>query len=103
MPHMKSARIRDDIDDLAKKEADVMSRSLAQQLDCRGRVGEGMESAEVISDRTRLTCVASDLRRRERVFMKLGLVSQKAMYLIEPRLARAAKLTFPPDSALDAR
>src|SRR5882762_8842644 len=102
MRRMKSARISDEIYDLAQQEAAVMSRSIAQQLEHWARIGAAIESAGVTHDQIR-RIVGGDLRMRERTFMKLGLASQKDMYLVEPRLAAAAKLTFPPDSALDAR
>jgi hypothetical protein len=99
---MKSIRIADEVYSLAQQEAAVMSRSIAQQLEHWAKLGAALESAGVTHDQMR-RILGGDLRVRERVFMKLGLATQESMALIPPAAARSARVTMPPDSALDAR
>ena len=99
---MKSIRISDDAYALAQQEAALMSRSIAQQLEHWARLGAALELAGVTQDQLR-RILGGDLRTRERVFMKLGLAGQDSMALVPRAAARSARVTMPPDSALDAR
>src|SRR5438128_923477 len=99
---MKSIRIADHIYDLAQQEAALMSRSIAQQLEHWAQLGAALESAGVTQDQMR-SILGGDLRVRERIFMKLGLAHQDSMALIPRAVARSARVTMPPDSALDSR
>ncbi len=79
-----------------------MSRSIAQQLEHWAQLGAALEAAGVTLGQVR-SMLGGDLRARERVAMKLGWATQESMYLIPPAMARAAKLTMPDVSALDAQ
>ncbi len=79
-----------------------MSRSIAQQLEHWAKLGAALEMAGVTQDQVR-RILGGDARIRERVFMKLGLATQESMALIPRTVARNARVTMPPDSALEAR
>lgn len=102
MPLMKSIRISDAWYAQVQQEAALMSRSIAQQIEHWARIGAALESAGVTQDQVR-AILGGDLRARERAFMKLGLASPASMLLIPPEAARRAKVSLPPDKALDAR
>lgn len=99
---MKSIRIGDEWYAQVQQEAALMSRSIAQQLEHWARIGAALEAAGVTQDQVR-AILGGDLRVLERAFMKLGIQSQNSMLLIPPELARAAKVSLPPDRALDAK
>jgi hypothetical protein len=99
---MKSIRISDEWYAQVQQEAALMSRSIAQQIEHWARIGAALESAGVTQDQVR-AILGGDLRARERAFMKLGLASPASMLLIPPEAARRAKVSLPPDKALDAR
>ena len=99
---MKSIRIADQWYAQVQQEAALMSRSIAQQLEHWARIGAALESAGVTQDQVR-AILGGDLRVRERAFMKLGLTSQASLLLIPPEMAGRAKVSLPPDKALDTR
>src|SRR5256885_15195880 len=99
---MKSIRISDDAYALVQQEAALMSRSIAQQLEHWAKLGAALELAGVTQDQVR-RILGGDLRIRERVFMKLGVAGQDSMALVPRAVARSARVTMPPDSALDAQ
>ena len=97
---MKSIRISDELFDLARDESGALSRSIAQQLEHWAKVGAALEQAGVTQEQVR-RILGGDLRVRERVFMKLGLLKQVDMYLISPEKARSAVLKAPRTESLD--
>ena len=97
---MRSIRISDELFDLARDESGVMSRSIAQQLEHWAKIGAALEQAGVTQQQVR-RILGGDLRVRERVFMKLGLLKQVDMYLISPEKARSAVLKAPRIESLD--
>ena len=97
---MRSIRISDELFDLARDESGTMSRSIAQQLEHWAKIGAALEQAGVTQDQVR-RILGGDLRVRERVFMKLGLLKQVDMYLIRPEKARSAVLKAPRTESLD--
>ena len=97
---MRSIRICDELFDLARDESGVMSRSIAQQLEHWAKIGAALEQADVTQEQVR-RILGGDLRVRERVFMKLGLLKQVDMYLIPPEKARSAVLKAPRIESLD--
>jgi len=97
---MKSIRISDELFDLARDESGALSRSIAQQLEHWAKVGAALEQAGVTLEQVR-RILGGDLRVRERVFMKLGLLKQVDMYLISPEKARSAVLKAPRTESLD--
>lgn len=97
---MRSIRISDELFDLARDESGVMSRSIAQQLEHWAKIGAALEQAGVTQEQVR-RILGGDMRVRERVFMKLGLLKQVDMYLIRPEKARSAVLKAPRTESLD--
>src|SRR3977135_840279 len=97
---MRSIRISDELFDLARDESGAMSRSIAQQLEHWAKIGAALEQADVTQEQVR-RILGGDLRVRERVFMKLGLLKQVDMYLIPPEKARSAVLKAPRIESLD--
>ena len=91
---MKSIRISDDLFLLARTESETMSRSIAQQLEHWARIGAAIERSGVTQDQVHQV-LGGDARARERLFMKLGLVSQESMLLIPRDRARQATVRFP--------
>jgi hypothetical protein len=97
---MRSIRISDELFDLARDESGVMSRSIAQQFEHWAKIGAALEQAGVTQEQVR-RILGGDMRVRERVFMKLGLLKQVDMYLIAPEKARSAVLKAPSTESLD--
>jgi len=97
---MRSIRISDELFDLARDESGTMSRSIAQQLEHWAKIGAALEQAGVTQEQVR-RILGGDMRVRERVFMKLGLLKQVDMYLIRPEKARSAVLKAPRTESLD--
>jgi hypothetical protein len=97
---MRSIRISDELFDLARDVSGAMSRSIAQQLEHWAKIGAALEQAGVTQEQVR-RILGGDLRVRERVFMKLGLLKQVDMYLIPPEKARSAVLKAPRIESLD--
>jgi ParD-like antitoxin of type II bacterial toxin-antitoxin system len=99
---MKSVRISDDLFALARSESSAMSRSIAQQLEHWAKIGAALEQAGVTQEQLR-KILGGDLRVRERVFMKLGLLQQANAYLIPRAEARSFMLKAPSPESLDMR
>jgi hypothetical protein len=99
---MKSVRISDDLFELARSESSAMSRSIAQQLEHWAKIGAALEQAGVTQEQLR-KILSGDMRVRERVFMKLGLLKQADLYLIPPAEARSFALKAPSPESLDLR
>jgi len=97
---MRSIRISDELFDLARDESAAMSRSIAQQFEHWAKIGAALEQAGVTQEQVR-RILRGDMRMRERVFMKLGLLKQVDMYLIPPKKARNAVLKAPSTESLD--
>lgn len=99
---MKSVRISDDLFEAARSESGAMSRSIAQQLEHWVKIGAALEQAGVTQEQLR-KILGGDMRVRERVFMKLGLLKQADLYLIPRAEARSFALKAPGPESLDLR
>ena len=90
----KSIRVSDGLYELADATSKKVHRSLAQQIEHWAEIGRAVESAGVTTSQI-LDILAGDARARERVMLKLGLVSQESLYLLPTALARKTKVRFP--------
>jgi len=90
----KSIRVSDALYEVADVTSKKVHRSLAQQIEHWAELGRAIEAAGVTTAQI-LEILAGDLRARERVMLKLGLVSQESLYLIPTALARKTKVRFP--------
>ncbi len=71
-----------------------MHRSLAQQVEYWAELGRATEAAGVTTAQV-LDILGDDVRERERLMLKLGLIKQESLYLFPIDLARQTKVRFP--------
>lgn len=90
----KSIRVSDALYEVADVTSKRMHRSLAQQIEHWADLGRAIETAGVTTSQI-LDILAGDVRARERLMLKLGLVSQESLYLLPTALARKTKVRFP--------
>ena len=90
----KSIRISDRLYSLADSTSEKVHRSLAQQVEHWAELGRAIEATGVTTAQV-LELLGGDLRARERLMLKLGLVKQESMYLFPVELARQTKVQFP--------
>lgn len=90
----KSIRVSDQLYSLAETTSRQVHRSLAQQVEHWAELGRALEAAGVTTAQV-LDILGGDLRARERVMLKLGLVAQDSMYLFPVTLAQQTKVQFP--------
>src|SRR4051812_16881943 len=94
IPMATSISASDALYEVADATSKKEYRSLAQQIEHWAEPGRAIEAARGTSSQI-LDILAGDLRARERVMLKLGLVSQESLYLIPTALARMTKVRFP--------
>lgn len=99
---MKAIKVSDTLYSDAQSEAAMMSRSIAQQLEHWANLGRMLEACDVTPDQVR-RMLARDPRMRERVLAATGAIEPRSASFIPREWARQATVTWPPDSALDAR
>jgi ParD-like antitoxin of type II bacterial toxin-antitoxin system len=90
----KSIRVSDRLYSLADETSRKVHRSLAQQVEHWAELGRALEAAGVTTTQV-LDILGGNLRARERLMLKLGLVEQESMYLFPVALAQQTKLRFP--------
>lgn len=90
----KSIRVSDRLYSLAEATSQQVHRSLAQQVEHWADLGRALEAAGVTTAQV-LDILSGDLRARERLMLKLGLVEQESMYLFPVSLAQQTKVWFP--------
>jgi len=90
----KSIRVSDALYEVADATSKKVHRSLAQQIEHWAELGRAIEAAGVTTSQI-LEILEGDLRARERVMLKLGLVKQESMYLLPTAVARKTKVRFP--------
>lgn len=90
----KSIRVSDRLYSLADETSGKLHRSLAQQVEHWAELGRALEAAGVTTAQV-LDILGGNLRARERLMLKLGLVEQESMYLFPVTLAQQTKLRFP--------
>jgi hypothetical protein len=90
----KSIRVSDQLYALAEATSQRLHRSLAQQVEHWAELGRALEAAGVTTAQVQ-DILSGDLRARERVMLKLGLVEQESLYLFPVALAQQTKVSFP--------
>lgn len=90
----KSIRVSDALYEAAEATSIKMHRSLAQQVEHWADLGRAVEAAGVTTAQI-LDILGGDVRARERLMLKLGLVNQESLYLQPTALARKTKVHFP--------
>jgi len=90
----KSIRVSDQLYSVAESTAQKVHRSLAQQVEHWAELGRALEAIGVTTGQI-LDLLGGDLRARERLMLKLGLVKQESMYLFPVDLARQTRVKFP--------
>lgn len=90
----KSIRISDQLYFLAESTSQKVHRSLAQQVEHWAELGRAIEAAGVTTAQV-LDLLGGDLRARERLMLKFGLLKQESMYLFPVDLAQQTKVQFP--------
>jgi len=94
----KSIRISDDLYELAGREAGLMHRSLAQQLEHWVRLGVGLElSGSATMDDVRSAAVRYR-QAREQSAVRRGKRSATTLHAIPAELAKTARADFPADA-----
>jgi ParD-like antitoxin of type II bacterial toxin-antitoxin system len=90
----KSIRISDEIYELAAREAALMHRSLAQQLEHWARLGLGVEHGQATLDDVR-AAAARFKSARDESDVRLGRRAARSLHFIPAAVARSAKVEFP--------
>jgi hypothetical protein len=90
----KSIRVSEALYESADATSKKVHRSLAQQIEHWAELGRAVEATGVTTAQV-IDILAGDARARERLMLKLGLMSQESMYLIPAELARKTKVRFP--------
>ena len=90
----KSIRVSDRLHLLAEAASRQLHRSLAQRVEHWAELGHALEAAGITSAQVQ-AILSGDLRARERVMLKLGLVEQESVYLFPVSLAQQTKVSFP--------
>lgn len=90
----KSIRVSDRLYSLAEATSQQVHRSLAQQVEHWAELGRALDVAGVTTAQV-LDILGGNLRARERLMLKLGLVEQESMYLFPVALAQQTKVLFP--------
>ena len=90
----KSIRVSDGLYAQAEATSRKVHRSLAQQVEHWAELGRAVEAAGVTTAQV-LDVLGGDLRARERLMLKLGLVSQESMYLFPVALAQQTNVSLP--------
>lgn len=98
----KSVRISDDIYELAVREAALMHRSVAQQLEHWMKLGMGVEHGQATLDDVR-AAAARFKRARDEVAVEQGKRPARSMHLIPATLARSARVEFPSNAFASRR
>jgi len=99
----KSIRISDDLYELALKEAGLMHRSLAQQVEHWVKLGVGVEHAKGATlDDVRAAAARYRHAQTERE-VQSGQRRPESLWVIPPALARSARVEFPRDAFATAR
>lgn len=90
----KSVRISDEIYELASQEAQLMHRSLAQQLEHWVKLGVGVAHGQATLDDVRAAAVKYK-QARDEVAVREGRRAATSMHFIPAEMARTAKVEFP--------
>ena len=90
----KSIRVSDRLYLLAEATAQQLHRSPAQQVEHWAELGRALDAVGITTAQVQ-DILSGDLRARERLMLKLGLVEQESMYLFPVSLAQQTKVSFP--------
>ena len=92
----KSVRISDDLYSMARTEAAMMHRSVAQQIEHWAAIGQALEASNEYDD-VRSYSIAH-MRWRDHDRVRTGKAKATDYFLIPPERIRAAKVTEPKDA-----
>lgn len=90
----KSVRISDEIYELALQEAELMHRSLAQQLEYWVKLGIGVAHGQATLDDVRSAAVKYK-QARDEAAVRQGRRAANSLHFIPADMARKAKVEFP--------
>lgn len=89
----KSVRISDDLYEMARLEAGVMHRSVAQQLEHWAALGQALEARGDISE-VREVSIAH-MRARDHHRVRRGRARARDLHFVPADWAKSAKITWP--------
>jgi hypothetical protein len=97
MRHMaKSIRISDDLYSMARLEAAVMHRSVAQQIEHWASIGQVLEVRGDLPEVRELSIAQMRLRDHDRV--RTGKAKARDYHFIPAEMAKRAKMVWPKDA-----
>jgi hypothetical protein len=92
----KSVRISDDLYSMARREAAMMHRSVAQQIEHWAAIGQALEASNEYDDVRSYSI--SHMRWRDHDRVRTGKAKATDYFLIPPERIREAKVTEPKDA-----
>jgi hypothetical protein len=92
----KSVRISDDLYSMARREAAMMHRSVAQQIEHWAAIGQALEASNEYDDVRSYSI--SHMRWRDHERVRTGKAKATDYFLIPPERIRKAKVTEPKDA-----